>query len=133
MLCFHTNDTPYYPLVVQVLHPTIFISPMEKRKAEVFSNLCSCIKFNIMICIKIAVTFNQPWQDLLWLRISEHSVQLSLSFQICPFGALLFCINTRHCNIFISSISAEPEGSHSYLIKLFDVINTCFNKILLKH
>ena len=85
------------------------------------------------MCIKIAITFYPPWQKLLWLRISKHSAQLSLSLWNCPFGALLFCIYTKHCNILISSISAKAEPSRTFLIKLINVKNTCFKQNLCEH
>ena len=91
-----------------------------------------------MSCTKIAITFNPPWQIILWLWTSEHSDQLSLSLLIHPFGALLFCISTRHCNIIFSSFLHKAVGSRIYLIKLFSVkihvsIRTCLSIIQYLH
>ena len=115
-----------------------FVSPMVREKQKISETFALVKNSIIWLILKIAITFNPPWQILLWLCTSEHSDQLSLSLLIHPFGALLFCISTRHCNIIFSSFLHKAVGSCIYLIKLFSVkihvsIRTCLSIIQYLH
>ena len=67
--------------------------------------------FNFILTLIITLT----------LTLTLYLASFTVALLVHPFGALLFCIYAKHCNIVISSISAKVECSRTYLIKLLSV------------